>query len=838
MIKEKDGGVRISHPFFSQTYRTGIGKWAARFAWCAFLAWMVVPWSGVAREVVTLRSNWKFARGHQEHAYQVKFDDSKWETVTVPHDWAIAGPFDPAGDGNTGKLPWKGEGWYRLPLQLPEELKGKVIYLLFDGVMASPEVYVNGKPAGKWDYGYNSFYLDITRLVKPGAANLLAVHADTRGHDSRWYPGAGIFRKVQLIAVEPVHVAVWGTQVTTPVAEVDQAEVVITSSVLNSTGKAAPDVSVEFILCNPSGKVVARRQEVGEVPGGQSQEFKATLTFDAPDRWDVGHGALYTAHTLVKTDGRTVDSTVTRFGVRSIRFTADDGFHLNGRRVQLKGVNLHHDLGPLGAAFNYRAQQRQLELLVSMGCNAIRTSHNMPAPELLDLCDEMGILVFDEGFDKYDAKADIGEKTDFEEFAARNVRNFITRDRNHPSVFIWSIGNEMGDVQWDKNNGFARMKTMIGYYRKYDPTRPVTMVCDSRNSAEKRHFDFYDVHAWNYGRRYDLARRLEPNKSVIISESASTVSTRGFYELPLPAKKTDFTSSMQVSSYDLNAPDWAEISDDDFMWQQDEPYVAGEFVWTGFDYLGEPTPYTNEWAEKNGMSAKEAARSSYFGIFDLCGIPKDRYYLYRSYWNPGETTVHILPHWNWSESDTTRRPVFVYSNGDCAELFLNGVSLGKRCKVPGSKVSTERFRLMWNNVVYHPGELKAVAYKDEKMIGEEVIRTAGEPVRLRLTPDRAVIRATPGELAYVLVEALDTEGNPCPLAAATVNIRVEGNAFLAAVCNGNPQSFDPFQSNQVRLFYGKAMVIVRPEGRILKNDITITAESEGLQPASVSIATN
>ncbi len=813
-----------------------IATWFALLAWFALFAFNPRP--AAAREVVTLRNNWKFARGAHEKAHLVNFDDSKWENVTVPHDWAIAGPFDAAGDGNTGKLPWKGEGWYRLSFDMTGDLKGKTIYLVFDGILSSPGVFVNGKPAGRWDYGYNSFYLDITRLIRIGGKNVLAVHADTRNHDSRWYPGAGIFRKVQMVVTDPVHVAVWGTHITTPVAEADQAEVRVVNTLLNRQASRSTEVTVENIVSNPYGKVLARQQVRGVIPSGETLDLPVVMTFDAPDRWDVGHGSLYTLSTVVTAGGRTTDSTATRFGVRSIRFTADDGFHLNGRRVQLKGVNLHHDQGPLGAAFNYRAMQRQLELLVSMGCNAVRTSHNTAAPELLDLCDEMGILVFNEVFDKYDGKADINEKTDFREFAARNIRNFVVRDRNHPCVFIWSIGNEMGDVQWDKNGGFDRMKTMIGHVREFDPTRPVTMVCDSRNSAEKRHFDHYDVHSWNYGRRYDLARRMEPGKAVIISESASTVSTRGFYELPLPDKKTDFTRSMQVSSYDLNAPEWAEIADDDFMWQQDEPYVAGEFVWTGFDYLGEPTPYTNEWAEKNGMSAKEAARSSYFGIFDLCGIPKDRYYLYKSYWKPGETTVHILPHWNWPAIDSLNVPVFVYTNGDCAELFLNGVSQGRKCKIPGSKISTERFRLMWKEVIYQPGELKAVAYKDGLMIGESVVKTAGDPVALRLTPDRTGIRATAGDLSYILIEAVDRDGNLCPLAGNTVTLTVGRGGAIAAVCNGDPQSYDPFQSDTVKLFYGKAMLIVHAAGWPVKEDIEVTAVSDGLGSARTVVPVN
>jgi beta-galactosidase len=373
---------------------------------------------------------------------------------------------------------------------------------------------------------------------------------------------------------------------------------------------------------------------------------------------------------------------------------------------------------------------------------------------------------------------------------------------------------------------------MVNYVRKYDPSRPVTMACDMTGEASLRHFDYYDVHSWNYGRRYFLARQMEPNKSVIVSESASTVSTRGFYELPLPSKKDSFTRSMQVSSYDLNAPFWAEIADDDFMWQQDEEYIAGEFVWTGFDYLGEPTPYVRFSMVPMGMAGAFESRSSYFGIVDLCGIPKDRYYLYKSYWNDLETTVHILPHWNW-EKKVDKVPVFVYTNGDCAELFLNGKSLGKQCKKPNSSKSTERFRLMWNDVLYEPGELKAIAYKEGKVIGEQVMRTAGEPYQIKLSPDRTTISANGIDLSYIVVEALDKNGNVCPLAENLVKFNITGPGHIAGVGNGNPQSVEEFQASEIKLFYGKALIILGSE--FAKGDIKVSALSDDLMKAGTII---
>ena len=806
-----------------------------RFLFILFSLGISITVFGQTREVITLQSGWKFAQGAQTDAFKPEFNDASWQTVSIPHDWAIAGPFIPDGDGNTGKLPWKGEGWYRYEMKMPSAFEGKQLIIVFDGVMASPEIYVNGVLAGNWDYGYNSFYLDITDLITFKSKNVIAVHADTRMHDSRWYPGAGIYRKVQLIAVDPIHAQLWGTQVTTPIVKSNYASVNIISAVVNQSVKPEEDITVEQTILSPSGIVIASSASKEKMEAGATKAFESTMVLINPQRWDIYHGVMYSVVTKVRKGEHVLDTYTTTFGVRTIRFTADDGFYLNDRRVQLKGVNLHHDQGPLGAAFYPRAMERQLQLLKETGCNAIRTSHNVPAPELLDLCDKMGILVLDEIFDKYDRKVDLVDGADFTAFAERNVRNWIMRDRNHPSIFLWSVGNEIGDVQWNKNGGFAKLHTMVNEVKKYDQSRPTTLVCDSRNSANLRHFDYYDVHSWNYGRRYDLARQLEPNKSVIISESASTVSTRGFYEWPLPAKKTDFTKSLQISSYDLNAPDWAEIPDDDFMWQQDENYVAGEFVWTGFDYLGEPTPYENQSVLKLGLADRNASVSSYFGIFDLVGLPKDRYYLYRSYWNPDVNTVHILPHWNWPGMEGQNIPVFVYTNGDCAELFLNGRSLGKQCKKPDSQKSVERFRLMWNDVPYAPGELKAIAYKEGVQIGESILKTADQPYKIKLTADRSTINADGMDLSYITIEALDKNGNSCPLADQLIDLKVDGVGTIAGVGNGNPQSIASFQSSQIKLFYGKAMLILR--SATAKGTIHVSASSKGLIEDSVSITT-
>jgi beta-galactosidase len=772
------------------------------------------------RNWINFNDNWRFAKGNPVHAEAVDFDDSGWERVDVPHDWAITGPFNEDVPGNTGKLPWKGEGWYRKNFKMEKSDEGKVVYFLFDGIMAFPKIYINGKLAGQWDYGYNSFYTDVSGFVKFGEENTIAIYVDTRTHGSRWYPGAGIYRKVRMLVTDPVHSEIWGTYITTPVVESSHAEVRVLNNINNFSSNDR-EISVEATILSAEGNEIATSVTKRKLTAGTSREFDHWMEVTNPSLWDVDHPVLYSLKTTVSEGEKVLDVKTTSFGFRTFKFTADDGFHLNGRRLQLKGVNLHHDHGPLGAAFNYRSMERKLEIMKEMGVNAIRNSHNIDAPELLELCDRMGFVLFNEAFDKWDDKADITPETDFYEFGDRNIRNFVMRDRNHPCVIIWSVGNEMGDIQSNTNNGLQKLAAMVGFVRKYDISRPVTMASDQDGNAKWRHFDYYDVHSWNYGQRWEPARKLDPSKSVIISESASTVSTRGFYELPLPEKKTDFTKSNYVSSYDLHAPYWAEIPDDDFMWQEEGKYIAGEFVWTGFDYLGEPTPYMT-------------SRSSYFGIVDLVGIPKDRYYLYQSHWRPEHNMVHILPHWNWEGFKGKEVPVFVYTNGDSAELFLNGKSLGRKSKDTASKISTERYRLMWNDVVYQPGELKAVGYKDGKAVGEAVVKTAGRPHSIKVTADRTVITADGDDLCFLLVEAFDRNGNLCSLADNLIQFDVKGAGSIAGTGNGDQRSYESFVAPQRKLFYGKAMVILRSQ----KNNpgsIDVTATSKGLQSGRLSV---
>lgn len=791
-----------------------------------------------ARRVEDFNRGWKFARGEPPGAEAVSFDDSAWQPVRLPHDWAIAGPYQPTGDPHTGKLPWRGTGWYRKTFTLPAGDAGRRVYLDFDGVMAMPTVYVNGQRAGGWDYGYMSFRVDATEFVKAGQPNIVAVHADTRPHTSRWYPGAGIYRKVQLVVNAPVHVAQWGVFVTTPEVTSASATVRVETTLENHTAAAAaPDV--ETILRDPKGREVARARLGFGVPAGGSNTGVATLTLARPQLWDVTTPRLYTAVTRVFASGRLVDATETPFGIRTFTFTAHDGFHLNGRRVQLNGVCLHSDLGPLGMAFNTRAMERQLQILRDMGANALRTSHNPPAPEVLDLCDRLGIVVWNGCFDKWDGTATLPKGVAIADHGRKQLGNFVRRDRNHPSVVVWSVGNEIWDLESLKlPDSVGLLKTMVGFVKALDATRPVGLAQCVPDSGKTMLSTALDVSGWNYARRYALAREHWPDLPIVYTESASAFSTRGYYDdFPLPAKKDAYPASARISSYDHNSAWYSDPVDVEFALMQQDRFVAGEFVWTGWDYLGEPVPFVAEgWGsfKPRKLAREEESRISSFGIVDLVGIPKDRFYLYRSHWAPEKRTIHILPHWNWPDRVGQNTPVYVYTSGDSAELFLNGKSRGRRAKNPAAEVLRDRYALRWLDVPYQPGELRAVAYDGGRRLGEAVTRTAGEPARLRLTPDRTALAADGDDLSYLLLEAVDKAGNPCPLAMNDVKFTVTGPGEIAGVGNGDHFFPAEFATDHVALFYGKAMLIVRArEGR--GGAVRVAASSDGLRGAAVAL---
>ncbi len=636
---------------------------------------------GVAQEFSGINFNWRFAKGDHAACVAPEFDDSSWEQVDLPHDWAISGPFGKLTDhGGQAKLPWKGQGWYRKTFTLPEAEPGKRLQLIFDGVMSSPTVYLSGKKVGSWIYGYNSFHLDVTDAARFGGENVLVVHADTRDHFSRWYPGGGIYRKITMRMVDAVHIPVWGVCITTPHIEADRAEVNVAVEIRNTSDRELP-VSAEIVLMDPGGVEVAKATHALSIRPDALQVSHQDLAVSDPLRWDIEHPRLYTARTRIYQGGRLAHEELTPFGIRTIEWTADKGVFLNGRRVQIQGVNMHHDQGPLGGAFFPRAMERQLEILMEMGVNSIRTSHNPSAPELLDLCDRMGLLVFNELFDKYGPTAGVQCSTAeyVDRYAEAEVRNFVRRDRNHPCVYTWSIANENGPLLKNEDGQAPQhVEKMVGYFKRNDATRPVTMGCNNPGAADRnRHIlDALDTVGWNYQEKFLVSLENYPDKATVFSESASAFGTRGAYKLNLPEHKTDYSKDGECNAFILTAAPWADIPEVEIDRMIRYPFVAGEYVWSGFDYLGEPTPYIGGKIQPNPNGIE--ARSSYFGVVDLAGFPKDNYYLYRSCWRPEETTLHLTPHWNWKKGDKV--PVILYTDGDEAELFLNGISLGRRKK--------------------------------------------------------------------------------------------------------------------------------------------------------------
>jgi len=781
--------------------------------------------------VRVLRYGWKFRKGDfPEAVVGVDFDDSTWEEVRVPHDWAIKGPFGEDNDvqegkwtGVTGGLPHVGKGCYRLRFNLPEEVKAKhkCVRIEFDGVMSHSKVYVNGSYVGEWPYGYSSFAFDIAGFIHPGE-NVLVVTVDNKPDASRWYPGAGIYRNVRLVIMEAIHVAHWGTYITTPFVSPAEAVVRIQTIIERcfNFNKEAPIELETNILSNKSVIVASKRSIKSAVPDTKVI-FEDELSIRSPLLWSVEEPHLYVARSIVRVNGEIVDIYDTTFGVRTIAFHPEEGFLLNGKHVKLKGVCLHHDLGPLGAAVNKAALKRQLAILKEMGANAIRTSHNPAAPELLELADEMGFLVVEEAFDEWKIpKRPNGYNTLFDQWAEKDLRAMIKRDRNHPCIIMWSIGNEIPE-QSDKENGVKLARFLHNICKEEDPSRPTTAAVERCEDAIKNGFtDVIDVIGWNYApHNYGKFRLLFKHKPMYASETASCISTRGEYYFPLEEEVSKKRVTLQVNSYDLSHPPWGYPPDVEFRAQDDHPFMMGEFVWAGFDYLGEPTPYFEEWP----------SRSSYFGIVDLAGIPKDRFYLYQSRWAPPEKeTLHLVPHhWTFPGYEGKIIPVQCYTKWDIVELFVNGKSQGVRRKSP--KAFIERYRLIWNNVIYEPGELSAVAYdNDGRRAKEVVIRTAGLPAKIRLTADKNEMSGDGEDMVFVYVDITDEEDNLCPLADNIVYFNLDGPAEIVAVDNGDPTSTEPFQSTSRKVFHGKCVVYIRSiEGK--RGAVKLIAQSEGLK---------
>ena len=811
---------------------------------CALLAWMAVAQQ---RTETLLEKGWKFMKGDVADAMKPDFDDKQWEAVTVPHDWAIYGPFDRSHDlqevavtqnletaasvktGRTGGLPYVGVGWYRTTFEAPA---GKLVSLVFDGAMSEARVYVNGQEVCFWPCGYNSFHCDVTPyLNKEGAKNLLAVRLENRPQSSRWYPGAGIYRNVRVVATEAVHVPVWGTQLTTSHVSAEYASVCLKTTV---EGAGTKDVRILTQILSPEGEVVASKDNTMKINHGQP--FEQNFLVDAPRLWSPETPYLYKAVSKIYVDGQQTDEYTTRFGIRSIELVADKGFFLNGQHRKFQGVCNHHDLGPLGAAINVAALRRQLTLLKDMGCDAIRTSHNMPAPELVELCDEMGFMMMVEPFDEWDiAKCENGYHRFFKEWAEKDMVNMLRQYRNHPSVVMWSIGNEV-PTQCSPE-GYKVASFLQDICHREDPTRPVTCGMDQVSCVLANGFAaMLDVPGLNYRtHRYVESYEKLPQNLVLGSETASTVSSRGVYKFPAELKKQAMYDDHQSSGYDLEACSWSNVPDEDFALADDYDWTLGQFVWTGFDYLGEPSPYdTDAWP----------SHSSVFGIIDLASLPKDRYYLYRSIWNKRDNTLHVLPHWTWPGREGENTPVFVYTNYPEAELFVNGKSYGKQRKLTADEARAlqgkdslwlqRRYRLMWTDVPYEPGELKVVAYDNSgKKVEEKTVRTAGKPHHLEVVADRTALSADGKDLAYITVRVVDKDGNLCPADDRLVSFTVKGAGSFRAAANGDATCLDLFHLPRMHAFSGQLTAIVQSGAE--SGNLVFEAKAKGVKAGKLTL---
>ena len=800
--------------------------------------------SAVSSRRMNFDRDWRFHKGEATGAERPEFDDSNWITVRLPHDWAIDGPFDPKLNPETGALPIFGTGWYRKSFVLPEEAKQRFFTIVFDGAMSNSVVWINGHELGKRPYGYTSFYFDLTPYLHfGGESNVLAVRLTPEENSSRWYPGAGIYRNVWLDVTGPVHIAEWGTYVKTPEVSSKQASIAVQTRIRNEFTKQA-DVVLRTRVLDASGtEVVSQAGPAIKIAGTTSQVINSNLSLPHPQLWDIDHPYLYTLVSEVLDRDQVVDKYSTSFGVRTITFDRVKGFLLNGVYRKLHGVCQHHDLGALGAAVNRRATERQLQILKAAGVNAIRTSHNPPSPELLEFADRMGFVVMDEAFDMWRiAKVPNGYSKYYDDWSERDVRDMVRRDRNHPSIILWSIGNEIPEQE--SPDGWKEAKRLVSFFHEEDPTRPTTSAFNEWEKAIQNHLaDQVDIPGFNYQpTRYEEIAQGHPSWIIFGSETESCVSSRGVYHLPIEKYKKH--PSHQISSYDIVAPPWAYCPDVEFTYQDRMPAVLGEFSWTGFDYLGEPTPYFNSDDPKDTPD-DWPARSSYFGMVDLAGFPKDRYYLYQSQWTT-LPMVHILPHWNWEGREGQNVPVMAYTNADEVELFVNGKSLGKKARAsepveipvgpnvtPNKKIFS-RYRLLWQ-VPYQPGSLRAVAYSAGKEVASQQILTAGAPAKLVLVPDRNVINADGDDLSFITVRVEDKDGNLCPTADNLIHFQVKGAGDIAAVDNGNAATTEPFHAGYRNAFSGLALLIVR--SRDAAGQVDVLATSDNLAEAAISIRT-
>ena len=763
--------------------------------------------------------------------WQFSRDSINYSPVTVPHDWAINGPFDKKWDlqnvaivqngetekteksGRSGALPWIGRGFYKTTVDLKKLPKTAV--LEFDGAMSDPHVYINGKLAGHWAYGYNAFRVDAAPYLKKGK-NEISVSLDNREESSRWYPGGGLYRPVQLVTnADAATINLWGCYFRTESIANGKAEISICTNI-NNVDKT---LSVENQLVDATGKVVAQ-YKYGDFDAQGNVQKK--LTVDNAQLWSPESPYLYKLVTRLYRNNKLVDQVQQKVGIRTVRVAQYDGFQLNGVTRKIKGVCLHHDLGPLGAAVNKAALIRQIRTMKEMGCDAIRTAHNMPSTWQMEICDSMGMMVMAESFDMWIyPKCKNGYALNFKEWADKDIENLVLNHRNHPSIVMWSIGNEIPE-QWSEE-GRRISEHLQDLCHRLDPTRPVTQGMDQAEAALKSGFaQVMDVPGFNYRvHKYDKNIRQLPKGFLLGSETASTVSSRGVYKFPVEASSSKTYTDGQCSSYDVEYCPWSNLPDDDWCMQDDRDYTIGEFVWTGYDYLGEPSPYDEYWP----------SRSSYFGICDLAGLPKDRYWLYRSHWRTDDATLHVLPHWTFPERVGETTPVYCYTSWPSAELFVNGKSQGRIVKNPGTRL--DRYRLRWNNVKYEPGEIKVVAYDyDGTPRGEKIVRTAGAPARIVLKADRNRISSKGEDLSFVTVSVVDKNGTPCPTATNKMKFEVSGAGKYRAACNGDATSLVAFNSTEMPLFSGELVVVV--EG-LKRGTAMLSVSADGLPTAKLPI---
>jgi beta-galactosidase len=787
---------------------------------------------------------------------QASFNDASWEPVTLPHDWAINGPFykgDPAEvGGGMGRLPSPGVAWYRRKLNIPNTDKDKIIYLDIDGAMSYAMVWLNGNLVGGWPYGYNSFRLNLTPYLKPGGENQLAIRLDNPANSARWYPGGGLYRNVWLTKLAPVHIAQWGTFVHTKDVSAAEAtiELAITTENSSTTGQRY-DLATEIFTINDKtgkagNKAAAFPRTSNTIPAGKKLQTTHSVVIKKPLLWGPVPSQkpnLYLAVTKVYDNGKLIDEYETRFGIRSLRFDAEKGLLVNGKPVRIQGVNQHHDLGALGAAFNTRAAERQLELLRDLGCNAIRLSHNPPAPELLALTDSMGFLVIDEIFDGWERKKTPHDfHLIFPDWYEPDTRSFIRRDKNHPSIIAWSFGNEVGE-QYTGDTGAVVARKLADIVHDEDSTRPATasmnyakpdmpfpaaldLICLNYQGEGIRDAPAYaHLKGIRTSPLYPTFHSKFPNKMIVSSETASALSSRGTYIFPvyngISAPVSDSTggdpTNKFVSAYELYTAAFGASPDKVFSSQDKHPYVAGEFVWSGWDYLGEPTPYYQ-------------SRSSYSGIIDLAGFKKDRFYLYQARWRPDLPMAHMLPHWTWPGRTGQITPVHVFTSGDEAELFLNNRSLGRK------KKGQYEYRLRWDSVIFEPGTLRVVAYKNGKPWATDTVQTAGVAAKLQLQADRSLIRANGTDLSFITLKITDAHGVLAPEASDLISFSMSGPGEIVATDNGDAANLDPFPSAARNAFKGLALVIVRAK-KGTPGAITITASAKGLTSAKTIIKT-